>query len=305
MASPTSTAILQQIPEASLPYPLLRTDESRGRKDHTHAPLPAESFEVRGATYLRDKKKGPSGGPMFDLMHVDMLRSESKMGNVASRSDSWLRRARAAGDTRFYLVVTYVTTASPFIHLVIYLAVQPERVAGNPNFAGLWQRFTAEGPEGDAFRYERWKVIPRIQEGAWIVKTAVGTVPALLGTKLTHTWVTCPSTEGGAGGAAQGGGGGGGGAASPGTSPSDKVASFTVPATSGPGPYLEADCDVASSTAAGILVGLVQGYAKCVVARVSASACLSFPPSPPPFVFFLSPTTLFCSPTTLSFCVGP
>jgi len=33
-----------------------------------------------------------------------------------------------------------------------------------------------------------FKVIPRIAEGNWMVKRAVGTKPALLGQKLTHQW---------------------------------------------------------------------------------------------------------------------
>ena len=38
------------------------------------------------------------------------------------------------------------------------------------------------------YRKERWKVIPRIPEGSWIVRQAVGTKPALLAQKLDHHW---------------------------------------------------------------------------------------------------------------------
>jgi len=240
-----SSSVLKAIPESALPYPLLRGDA--GGRDHSHSTLPADSFEVRGPNYIVDKKKMPSDGPLFDLMHVDMLRSESKLGNLAARGDSWLRRAREVGDTRYYLVVTYVTTSSPYIHLIIYFAVRPESFSTHPRFEGLWKRFTEEGAAGDTFRNERWKVIPRIQEGAWIVKTAVGTVPALLGTKLAHTWIIC--NDGGSNN--KGAGVAVGGGAAP-----------NVNAFKGPGPYLETDCDVSSSTAAGILVSMLQGYAK-------------------------------------------
>ena len=243
------------------------TDLPRGPSvggEHTHAPLDATVFKLRGPDYHRDGVKRPSAPAMFDLMHVEMFRSESKIGNVAARKESWLRKARAAGDTRYYYVVLYVTTASPYIHLVAYFAVQPERVRANPHFETLWRRFTAEGPAGDAFRSERWKVVPSVSEGPWAVQYAVGTKPALLAAKLAHTWVL---NNGGplAGGeaAAGGGGGGGGGGAARGASPArPRGRSTSFSSVHGPGPYLESDCDVASSNMALILVSLIQGAAK-------------------------------------------
>jgi hypothetical protein len=237
--------------------------------EHTHAELDATRFNLRGPNYHRDGVKRPSAPSMFDLMHVDLFRSESKIGNVAARGDSWLRKARAAGDTRYYYVVLYVTTASPFIHLCAYFAVQPERVRANPHFESLWRRFTAEGPAGDAFRSERWKVVPSVSEGPWAVQYAVGTKPALLATKLAHTWVlnhNGPSLSAGGGG----GGGGGGAAAASGASPPrgtsparrERGRSTSLSSMHGPGPYLESDCDVASSNMALILVSLIQGAAK-------------------------------------------
>ena len=274
----SSAEVLARISSPSA-YPLPRGPSVGG--EHTHAVLDASAFSVRGANYLRDGLKQPSSPAVLDLMHVDMFRCEQKIGNVAARSDSWLRQARAAGDTRYYLTVLYVTTASPYIHLVLYFAVQPERARANPSFAGLWARFTAEGAEGDAFRNARWKVIPSVSEGPWAVKYAVGTKPALLGTKLSHTWVLNNNGGGAPLGAGEGGGGGGGGSSGGGSgggggggggegkaglaSPARRGRSTSFSSVHGPGPYLEADCDVASSSMALILVSLLQGSAKCVV----------------------------------------
>ena len=228
--------------------------------EHSSAPLSPDGFKVRGRDYLNDRVKVNAEAPLFDLMHVDMWRSPSKVGNIASRSDSWLRCARAAGDTRMYFVVLYVTPATPFIHLSFFFAVQPERLAAAPHAEKLWQRFCAPGPAGDAFRNERWKVIPRIAEGPWAVQAAVGSKPALLGTKLEHTWVLCTEPDVIAASSA---------AACTSTAP----AAFPTPigspssarprgssfmATNGPGPYLEADCDVSSSSMAYVLVSLIQ-----------------------------------------------
>lgn len=230
--------------------------------EHSCSPLPPAGFQVRARNYLHDKIKIAAEPSLFDLMHVDMWRSPQKIGNVAARKDSWLRSARAAGDTREYLVILYVTPATPYIHLAFYLAVQPARLAARPHAQRLWTRFCQTGTEGDAFRNERWKVIPRIAEGPWAVQAAVGTKPALLGTKLEHTWILCPNDDKGSGGAAPTTAGEQLG------SPSHarpRGSSFGV--AHGPGPYIESDCDVSSSSMAYVLVSLIQNSAKCVLAE--------------------------------------
>lgn len=281
--------------------------------EHCYSQLDARSFSVRGPNYLEDRVKVDSQISMFDLMHVEMVRSNDRIGNLAARSGSWLRSARAAGDKRYYFVVVYVTPAPPHLYLIFYFAVQPERVEANTHFSSLWKRFTASGPEGEAFRTERWKVIPRVAEGSWIVQNAVGSKPALLAQKLTHTWILCE--EGGEtvdeGGRPQprrrgrsnssgdgitsnsrrslssdrgGGGGGNGGASGAGADSGsgveavghEDVACGSLPTmwrsgisglqtNHGPGPYLETDCDVASSSMAFVLVSLLQSYAKFLV----------------------------------------
>ena len=289
--------------------------------EHCYSELDATSFMVRGPDYLEDRVKVNSGEALFDLMHVEMFRSNARIGNVAARRDSWLRAARAAGDARFYTVVVYVTPAPPFLYLIFYFAVQPSRLRANLAFAALWRQFSAPGPEGDAFRNERWKVVPRVAEGSWIVQNAVGSKPALLGQKLAHTWTLCEgppeplaaaaaagaAAAGGAAGGKGAGGGGGAGGSSGSSSGSGgsgsgsgssgsgwsgagsgaggdgagsvgvadnigcdsfpqarpRVNSFST--SKGPGPYLESDCDVASSSMAFVLVSLLQSYAKYLV----------------------------------------
>jgi len=40
----------------------------------------------------------------------------------------------------------------------------------------------------DKYRHGRFKFIPRIVEGNWVVQKAVGTTPAILGSKMTQTY---------------------------------------------------------------------------------------------------------------------
>lgn len=245
--------------------------------EHCCSHLAAETFDVRGPRYLTDKVKSPAAPAAFDLMHVEMFTSNDKIGNVAARDDSFLRKARAAGDDRYYLVICYVTPAKPFIHLTMYYAVDSAKVASTPQLNKLWRQFTAHGPEADEFRNDRWKVIPRIAEGSWIVSSAVGTKPALLAQKLTHTWIICDDID-------DAPSGGAGATSSTASAPAPAPAPKTVETADtgcgdvsgrargesyvthvGPGPYIEADCDVASSSIAHMLVSLLQQYAKYIV----------------------------------------
>ena len=50
-----------------------------------------------------------------------------------------------------------------------------------------------EGPEADAARNKKFKLIPRIVRGSWIVKQSVGTTPVLLGQKLVTRYFRGPN----------------------------------------------------------------------------------------------------------------
>ena len=51
-------------------------------------------------------------------------------------------------------------------------------------FKKAWERFLSS----ETYRNARWKVIPRVPHGSWVVRRAVGSRPALLAQKLTHKW---------------------------------------------------------------------------------------------------------------------
>lgn len=265
-AKVSSDAIRSAIPASGLAYPLEIGPEIGGQ--HCYSQPDATTFQVRGPNYLHDRGKVAAGPAIFDLMHVDMFLSNDKIGNVASRRDSWLRSAREAGDPRYYLVILYVTPAAPFLHIVLYYAVNEERLAALPHATKLWDQFTAHGPEADAFRNDRWKVIPRVAEGSWVVQKAVGAKPALLAQKLTHTWII----NDGVADPPPGAGGSGSGAATTTSVGCDanlphaaRLRGGSVVSTTGPGPYIESDCDVASSSMAFVLVSLLQQYARFIV----------------------------------------
>jgi hypothetical protein len=49
----------------------------------------------------------------------------------------------------------------------------------------------AEGPDGDKLRNQKFKLIPNIPKGSWLIRQSVGTTPVLLGQKLTTNYYRC------------------------------------------------------------------------------------------------------------------
>ena len=56
------------------------------------------------------------------------------------------------------------------------------------NVSSFFRAFTefleGDGPEADKYRNSRFKLIPNISQGSWIIKQSVGTTPVILGQKL-------------------------------------------------------------------------------------------------------------------------
>ncbi|KAA0162417.1 hypothetical protein FNF31_03216 [Cafeteria roenbergensis] len=174
------------LPEHYLPFCLPLGPPSA--KGNCFSELDGSGFQLRGKSYMEDGVKTDASAGVMRLRHVEFFRHTTPLDNVAERKGSFLQLARAAGDDRKYLVIVYQTPGKTKIHLVLYFAFTEEAMTKTapPHLQTIWERFTDAGAED--FRKQRWKVIPRIAEGAWLVSSTVGTKPALLGTKLDHTW---------------------------------------------------------------------------------------------------------------------
>ncbi|GBG71577.1 hypothetical protein CBR_g8993 [Chara braunii] len=122
-----------------------------------------EQFVVRGKNYLQDCVKVRGERPLLTLLAVDWFKDSERMDNLASRPGS------------------IVQVPGPEHHsLVFYFASEkPVRPAS------LLDRFISGD---DTFRNERFKLIPRIVEGYWVVKRAVGTKAVLLGKAVTCSY---------------------------------------------------------------------------------------------------------------------
>ncbi|KAL8152605.1 hypothetical protein V2J09_010365 [Rumex salicifolius] len=133
-------------------------------------------FMIRGKTYLEDKAKVVGGDPLLKLVAVDWLKTENTLDKVALRP-SCIVQSEAGKSLPFIFVVNLQVPATPNYNLVFYYAADRPIRKGS-----LLQRFM-DGT--DTFRDSRFKLIPSIVKGYWMVKRAVGTRACLLGKAVT------------------------------------------------------------------------------------------------------------------------
>lgn len=148
----------------------------------------ASAFMVRGPNYLVDKKKIPSAPSKFHLVGVDLLSFESASDryHISARSDSV---GRNAGAGKFTFVINMIIPGAENVCMVFYFQPAKDNLFedGSP-FSELLNDFI-DGD--DAFRNSRFKLIPTVVEGSFIIKQSVGSKPTLLGNKLK-----CPYHKG-------------------------------------------------------------------------------------------------------------
>ncbi|XP_028760833.1 protein ENHANCED DISEASE RESISTANCE 2 [Neltuma alba] len=128
-------------------------------------------FMIRGKNYLKDNSKVVGGDPLLKLIAVDWLKVDSSADKIALHSRS-LVQSEAGKNLPFILVINLQVPAKPNYSLVLYYAA--DRPVNKNSLLGKF----VEG--NDLFRETRFKLIPSIVEGYWMVKRAVGTKACLL-----------------------------------------------------------------------------------------------------------------------------
>ena len=143
------------------------------------------TFKVRGPDYCDgDKRKISSKPAALPLVAVDLVQSNGRVTNVGSMPSSLAQKMKGRG--MHFLILNWLIPND--LNFVAYFEVPQERPDHwSDNFAELLRRFLSE-EEDDAFRTCRFKLIPRIVKGSWVVKKGVGSKPAIVGNKLTQTY---------------------------------------------------------------------------------------------------------------------
>mmetsp|Transcript_3916 Transcript_3916/g.7940 ORF Transcript_3916/g.7940 Transcript_3916/m.7940 type:complete len:1021 (-) Transcript_3916:198-3260(-) len=160
------------------------------------------SFIVRGPNYLRDGKKinaGPSIGQLIamDCVSVDKplltgmsLHPKERIQLALKREKEMREKGMVCDTPAFIFVVNIVIPAAQCFHAVFYYAVDDMSTIdgsdGTPS-SRLCQKFIFG--DSDEFRDQTFKLIPRVVEGNFLVRKAVGSTPAIMGTRLKQYYV--------------------------------------------------------------------------------------------------------------------
>jgi hypothetical protein len=163
----------------------------------------ANSFYVRGPSYKKDKVKINAGSSIGQLIAVDVVLVDKPIYSGMSthpteriqlaleREKKLKARGQEESDMPpFIFVVNIILPGPPFYHGVFYYAVNDlSTIDGSDgtNSSVLCKEFLFG--EDDLFRDRTFKLIPQIVQGNFLVRKAVGSTPAIMGTKLKQTYV--------------------------------------------------------------------------------------------------------------------
>ncbi|KAL2324810.1 hypothetical protein Fmac_023868 [Flemingia macrophylla] len=138
-------------------------------------------FLVRGENYLRDHQKVKAQENMMQLVGADWLRSDRREDDLSSRPGSIVQRYAAQGGPEFFIVINMQIPGNPMYSLALYYMMKTP-LEDNP----LLQNFVNGD---DAYRNSRFKLIPYISKGSWIVKQSVGKKACLIGQALDTRYI--------------------------------------------------------------------------------------------------------------------
>ncbi|XP_042435733.1 protein ENHANCED DISEASE RESISTANCE 2-like isoform X2 [Zingiber officinale] len=142
----------------------------------TWATADPSTFLIRGKTYLRDRKKIAASGTLMELVAADWLKSDKREDDLSGRSGGIVQKHAAQFSDEFFFVVNFQMPGSTTYNLALYYMMNMP-VDSIP----LLKRFVGGD---DAYRNSRFKLIPHIAEGPWIVKQSVGKKACLVGRAL-------------------------------------------------------------------------------------------------------------------------
>jgi len=165
----------------------------------------ASNFQVRGANYLRDRKKIPSSDFIFPIRGIDLFLTDACPENAGSNGGVFggNLREKPSFIINFRLpwgvLLAYFEIPTRFIPFIracyepgYDASTLPSLDSMSPSDRCVARFLKATDKEKD----KTLKIVPIVVEGPWIVKSTVGGKPAILGTKLPVTYVYQPAENG-------------------------------------------------------------------------------------------------------------
>ncbi|KAG7572827.1 START domain [Arabidopsis suecica] len=134
------------------------------------------TFLIRGKTYLDDQKKVKAKGTLMEMVAADWLKSDKREDDLGSRPGGIVQKYAAKGGPEFFFIVNIQVPGSTTYSLVLYYMMSTP-IEEHPLLVSF-----VNGD--DAYRNSRFKLIPYISKGSWIVKQSVGKKACLIGQAL-------------------------------------------------------------------------------------------------------------------------
>ncbi|XP_068649753.1 protein ENHANCED DISEASE RESISTANCE 2-like isoform X1 [Aristolochia californica] len=139
------------------------------------------NFRVRSQHFTFDKSKIPAGKHLMELVAVDWFKDTKRMDHVARRKGCV---AQVASEKGYFSLVINLQVPGSTHYSMVFNFVTKQLVPGS-----LMQRFV-DGD--DEFRNSRFKLIPSVPKGSWIVRQSVGSTPCLLGKAVDCNYIRGP-----------------------------------------------------------------------------------------------------------------
>ncbi|XVF23622.1 hypothetical protein REPUB_Repub13aG0055400 [Reevesia pubescens] len=137
------------------------------------------SFLLRGKNYLNDNQKITANGTLMQMVGADWLISDKREDDLGSRLGGLVQKYAAQGGPEFFFIVNFQIPGSQMHTLAMYYMLKTP-LEDHPM---LYNFVNGD----DAYRNSRFKLIPYISKGSWIVKQSVGKKASLIGQTLeTH-----------------------------------------------------------------------------------------------------------------------
>ncbi|KAK9280269.1 hypothetical protein L1049_013957 [Liquidambar formosana] len=134
------------------------------------------TFLIRGENYLEDHQKIKAKCTLMQMVAADWLKSDKREDDLGGRPGSIVQKYAAQGGPEFFFIVNIQVPGSTTYSLALYYMMNTP-----VEDAPLLESFIKGD---DAYRNSRFKLIPYISKGSWIVKQSVGKKACLVGQAL-------------------------------------------------------------------------------------------------------------------------
>ncbi|KAK9078528.1 hypothetical protein SSX86_002585 [Deinandra increscens subsp. villosa] len=172
------TVILEKC--APYDYTISLPEDQTGNLPNSWSTPELSLFQIRGETFLEDRKKITAENTLLQTVAIDWLKSDKREDHLASRPGNIVQKYAADNRPEFFIIVNFQVPGSTHYNLASYYNTRT-RIKDIP----LLERFI-EGD--DTFRNSRFKLIPHVTKGPWILRHTIRR-PTLIGHMLKINYI--------------------------------------------------------------------------------------------------------------------